>query len=430
MRKTLLIAAGMGMLLANVAFAQRSRGPTGRSGGGQDDEGLQVGDYAPSIEAEEWLNVEHDEDIPSLIELRGMVVVVFFWVSWHEGGEYLLPMVNMLSYNPRIGRTGGVYTIGVTDADRKVTQPLIEDAKIFFPVAVGSKSADEYGFTGGFGFVVIDPEGKIAFKGGGRGDVGGAANAIVELFNEMPPTKTHPEEAQVCYRKLDEARDLIRDEKYTRARKLAREAFERSVLGDRLQSRALEVADLIEQLGYERLAEFDPLMAQRKYDAAAQVLRDVIRLFRKLDCYRDAKALYETLRKEDESFEEAAARFDNEDAATRLYLEARDDVKARRFGVCYDKLNKIMTEYSRTQAAEYAEAMLDRMKRNKDVWALIVDHQAAAVCRELLARARNLKAQGRYEQAEVILRRIMTEHPNTLWAEEAVKELKDMPRRD
>ncbi len=429
MRKTLLIAAGMGMLLANVAFAQRSRGPGGRSEGRQDDEGLQVGDYAPSIEGKEWLNVERAEDRPSLIELRGMVVVIFFWVSWHEGGEYLLPIVNMLSYNPRLGRTGGVYTIGVTDADRKVTQPLMEKAKIFFPVAVESKAAEEYGYRGGFGVVVVDPEGKIAFKGGGRGDVDGMANAIIELIGEMPPTKTHPDEAKVCYRKLDEARDLVRKEEYTRARKLAREAFERSVLGDRLQSRTLELADLLEQLGYQRLAAFEPLMEQKKHDEAAELLRDVIRRFRKLDCYKDAKALYEKLREEDEDFDAAASRFDDEDAAARLYLEARDDVKGRRFGESYDKLNKIMTDYSKTQAAEYAEAMLDRMKRNRDVWALIVDHQAKAVCRPLLARARNLIEQARYDEADQILERIMTEYPNTTWAEEAVELRKKIPRR-
>jgi len=263
MRKTLLIAAGMGMLLANVAFAQRTREPSGRSGGRQNDEGLQVGDYAPSIEAKEWLNVEREEDIPSLVELRGMVVVVFFWVSWHQGGEALLPIVNMLSYNP-YGRTPTVYFIGVTDADRKVTQPLVEESKVFFPIAVESDAAKEYGFERGFGFVVVDPEGKIAFKGSGGGDISGTANAVRDLINEMPPTKTHPEEAKVCYRKLDEARDLVREEKYTRARNLAREAFLRSVLGDRLRSRAIELADLLEQLGYEQLAGFGPRMERKK----------------------------------------------------------------------------------------------------------------------------------------------------------------------
>jgi len=386
-----------------------------------------VGDYAPSIEAKEWINVEKEEDTPSLVELRGMVVVLFFWVSWHEGAEHLLPVVNMLSYNPKFGRTRGVYTIGATDADRKATQPLIEDAKIFFPVAVESDAAKEYGYEGGFGFVVIDPEGKIAFKGSGKGDLDGAAKAITDVMEKTPPTKTHPDEAKVCYRRLDEARDQLLAGKYSKAFKVAQEAFERSVLGDRLQSEARELADLIEQLGYDQLAGFEPLLEQNKHSDAAEVLRDVIRRFRKLDCYKDAKILYETLQEEDEDFKEAASKFADEDAAARLYLEARDDLKARRFGKSYDKLKQIVTEYPKTQAAEFAEAMLDRMKRNKDFWAKITDYETGGECRQLLARARNLKEQGRYEEAEEILRRIMNDYPDTIWAEEAVEELKDMP---
>jgi len=47
MRRTIVVAAGFGLLLPNLALAQRS-----------DDEGLQVGDYAASVEAAEWINVE------------------------------------------------------------------------------------------------------------------------------------------------------------------------------------------------------------------------------------------------------------------------------------------------------------------------------------------------------------------------------------
>lgn len=420
MRKTLIVAAGFGLLLANIARAQSS-----------EDEGLQVGDYAAAVEAGDdnraWINVESDDERPSMTELRGMVVVLFFWVSWHGGAEALLPYVNMFSYNPRIGRSGGVFTIGVTDADRKATQPLIDDAKIFFPVAVESDAAEEYGFRNGFGFVVVGPDGKIIFKSTGGGDLGGMADAIVEAIQESPPTKTHPKEAEVCYRRLDEARQEIRAGKYPRAYKALRDSFERSVLGDRLQSRTLEMGDLVEQLGYDQLAAFEPLMEQKKYDQAAEVLRNVIRRFRGLDCYKDAKRLYEDLREENEDFELAAARFDDEDAAARLYLEARDALKSRRVGDCHDKLNKVVTDYPDTEAAEYAEAMLARMKKIDSIWTLVRDHQAAPECRPMLARARNLIGRGRYRQAEELLRTIMRDYPDTIWAEEAKEELKNMP---
>ena len=416
MRKSLIAAAAIGIVLAHPAWAQD-----------RDDEGLQVGDFAADIEAKEWLKVESEEDIPSITELRGMVIVLFFWTSWHQGGEYLLPVVNMLEYNPRLGRQGGVFTIGVTDADRKATQPLIDEAKVFFPVGVESEAAEEYGFRQSFGFVVIDPEGRIAFKGSGTGDLNGMVSAVTQAIEETPPTKTHPSEAKICYRLIDEAHDHIRDGRFRKAFKAAQEAVGRSVLGDRLRSQAFELIDLLDLLGYEKLSGFEPLLERDKYTEAADLLRSIIRRFRGLDCYKDAKRLYEELQDEDEKFKEAAGKFDNEDVAARLYLDAIKDLRARRFTDSYDKLKRIATEYSATEAAEYAEAVLARMKRNRDFWGYILDYQAAGECKSLLARARTMIGQRRYDEAEKLLQRIMEEYPDTIWAQQAKEEMIDLP---
>lgn len=415
MCRTLVIGVAIGLLLAVPVRAQS-----------EEEEGLQVGDFAAAVEAKEWLYVSK-EDIPSITELRGMVVVLFFWTSWHGGGEALLPHVNTLEYNPRLGRRGGVYVIGATDADRKATQPLTDQAKVFFPVGLESKAAEEYGFRTGFGFVVIDPEGKIAFKGSGSGDLSGMQQAVLNVIGETPPTKTHPMEAKVCYRLIDQARDDIREERYPKAFKAARRAVGRAVLGDRLTSTASELIDLLDQLGYDELARFEPLLEQKKYGEAVELLRSIIRRFRGLDCYKDAKALYKKLEEEDEKFKAAAAKFGDEDEAARLYLEARDDLSARRFEQSYEKLKKIVTEYPRTEAAEYAEAMIERMQQNKRFWQLIVDFEAAGECRELLARARSFKAQRRYAEARRLLERVMSEYPDTKWAGEAKQELIAMP---
>jgi len=419
MRKVMMLTAGCGMLLASVAWAQRA-----------EPEGPQVGDYAPAVEAREWLNVVDRSEVPSLSELRGLIVVVFFWSSWQEGGDQLLPYVNALSYN-EYGQTPDVYFIGVTDANRGTTQPVIADAKVFFPVGVESKSAAEYGFEAGFNFVVVDPEGKIAFKsqeGRGRGvDLNSVVNAVGDIRKNNPPTRTHPAEARACYRLLDEACQLVDQGRYPAAYRKARDVFLRSVLGDPLHSRTMELGDLLEELGYDRLAAFGPLEEAGKYDQAAEVLRDVIRRFRGMDCGLEAKATYERLVKEDEDFKKAAGEFDDEDSAARLYLEARDLLKARRFGESYDALNKVLTEYPATQAAEYAEAMVDRMKANPAFWAQIRDHVAEGECKTLLARARVLIGQGRQPEAEKLLRRIADEYPHTTWAEEAIKELKALP---
>ena len=64
---------------------------------------IKVGTWAPDIEAKQWKNT--DEPI-SLYECRGMVVVLFFWVTWHPGGEYIIPLMNLVS--SEFGRQQGV----------------------------------------------------------------------------------------------------------------------------------------------------------------------------------------------------------------------------------------------------------------------------------------------------------------------------------
>ena len=44
---------------------------------------LEEGKYAPDLEAKDWLNTEDGQPI-SLSNLKGMTIVLYFWVSWHE----------------------------------------------------------------------------------------------------------------------------------------------------------------------------------------------------------------------------------------------------------------------------------------------------------------------------------------------------------
>ena len=82
---------------------------------------LDKGDYAPDLEAKEWMNT--DEPI-SIIELRGMVVIVFFWVSWNPDGEYVMPLMSFL--NSRFGRSRGVFLLHYGE---HLSEPLRELAR-------------------------------------------------------------------------------------------------------------------------------------------------------------------------------------------------------------------------------------------------------------------------------------------------------------
>ncbi len=414
LRTALLLATAVSMFLPQVGYAQNN-----------DDGKLKVGDYAPDFEAEEWVNAD-DEDIPSLAELRGMVVVIFFWVARHEGGESLLTFVNQYENSER-GRTNGVYTLGLTDANRKATERISQANMAFFPMGVQSKSAAEYGLDSGFGFVVVDAEGKLAFRSDG-GDLSGVVSAVNDAISKSPPTKTHPREARKVRTMLDAARKLMREGRYRRAFEIARDAIGRAVTGDPLRQQIVDLLDLLEALGNQHLDRVGPLMDGRKYREAADTLRMLQRDFAApLTPGLDARDLYERYQKDYRGFKEAVLAHKAEDEAANIYLDARDDLRARRFGESYTKLIRLQTDYPDTKAAQYAEEMIGRMKANPDFWGLVLDHQAKNQCELWLAQVRSHMSRRRYSEARKLLERIREDYPNTVYDVQARELLIEMP---
>lgn len=412
MRKSAIVALCLLLLLPGVAQAQ------------QQDKGPKVGDYAPDIEAKEWI-LDAGDEVPSLSELRGLVVVLVFWVSWHDGASVVLPYINMYANNPGIGTSGGIMTIGLTDADRKTTEPLVHLNKVFFPVGCGSKSAAEYGFEGGWGVVVIDTEGKIAFKGQPQ-DINSWMNQVQTILGKDPPTRTHPTEARVAIQQLKNAREFIRQSKYSDAARETRDALERSVLGDKLKAEALSMIDLMELLGYEKLRQVDALMDAKNYKEAAAVIRDVSRTFKGLQCSKDARKRHDTLLKESDGYKKAVENYASEDVAFKLFREARDLIKQKRIADAYLKLDEILTKHSASEVAEYAKGMVERMKAIPVAWQYVIDRQATEAA-DLLSQARSLNAQGRCSEAKALLQKVMDEYHDTTYAQEAKDELIKLP---
>lgn len=425
MRSRIILAALVALLGVWPAQAQ-SRGGGGRGSNGDDDK-LKVGDYAPDFEAKDWINVDSKDDVPSLAELRGLVVAVFFWPANHEGGEVVLPYVTMYEHS-RIGTTQGVYVVGLTNGTRQVAQRIAQKAMAFFPIGVESEVAKDYGVEGGFGFVVIDAEGRLAYRGSGT-DLDGLGNAIAEALRKTPPSRTHPDQAKKVHKLLDLARERIRNNKFRRAFEAARDAFERAVSGDPLRSEVMDVIDLLEALGYDRIDRAIPLVEQGKYSQAVNLLRSVEREFAPpLDAGKDARELYQAYEKEFDGFRDAVQAHKAEDEAADLLLDARADVRAQRFGDSYEKLQRILTDYADTKAAQYARGMLDRMKANADVWAIVMDEQAKSQCEVWLAEVRNHIRQHRYDKARELLRRIRNDYPGTVYDKRAKDMLVNLPR--
>lgn len=398
MRKHLIVIALLAGLVANVARAD-----------------LEKGTYAPDIGGKDWINAETPI---SLKDMRGLVVVLFFWVSHHRGGEFAMEDINIVHNHRALGGNRGVMVIGVTDSDRKRVQKTLEKEKVTFPVALESKAYEEYKIESFPRVVVIDPEGKIAWSGGPQ-EADAGVKAIFDVLAETPPSRTRPQEVVIVNRRLEEARQALRKGDFREAHRAAHDAFEHAVTGDPLKATCQDMVELIDMIGRDRVEEVEGLVDDKKFDRAVDNLRWVVRNFYGTDISREARKRLNNLKKQ---YEEIAALLKTKQStvdAARLLNEAREEILAQRFGPAYEKLEKIGSDYKDSEVAPAAADILKRMGQNAVVMKDVRDFKARKECDTLLASARNAIAAGRKDDAEKALRQVIDKHPETSYAEQA-----------
>ncbi len=411
MRLAVIAALCVSVLFAGVAQAQ-----------------VKKGDYAKDIEAKEWANT--DEPI-SLHELRGMTVVVFFWVSWHPGGEYIAPLMNIL--NSKIGKSRGVYVLGLTDAERSRGKIMIEKEKVIFPIGFESKTYEEYGISTFPYVVMIDANGKVYWTGW-PGEKGG--NALVEeIFKcnlENPPTKTHPEEAAKAY--LQDAREALREDKFQAAFRAADDAIDRALTGDPLKTLCQDMLDLIEALGRDKLAQADRAMEEGRFDDAVALADETESEFKGMEVSRIVRKRTKLWEKKYPEFKQKRLESQNVNTAETMLQDAIDRLNApdppeayEKYGQAYEKLEQIVEKFGSAPTAAKAQTVLDRMKKNDGVMGYVRDYKASRECKSLLTQARAYRSQGSIEKSKALFKLVLEKFPDTIWAEEAAGELAEMP---
>ncbi|MBL8878289.1 MAG: redoxin domain-containing protein [Phycisphaerales bacterium] len=385
---------------------------------------LEKGTVAPDIEAKEWLNT--DEPI-SLADYRGMVVVLFFWVSFHQGGQNVMTELNIIENHPALGKQRGMVMIGLTQGDRKRVEDSVRDEKVFFPVGCGSKSDEEYRVSSWPYMVVIDAEGRVAWSGSPYGKGNEVVPAIIETLNKTPPTRTHPQLAKRAIEQLEAAREALKKEDYPEAVRAAADAHDNALRGDPLKSRTEAMVDLIEAIARDQVASAERGIEEKRFDEAVKTLRLVVKKFRGTEAAKTAKARLEALSK---STPEVANLLKAQQGAARArgdIKKARDYIKDQRFGEAYELLQDVTEDHPGTDEAESAEELLGRLKKDDRVMVEVRNHLARIECRRLLAEARNLSAARRYVEARQKYHEILDKYGDTVFAKEATEELARMP---
>lgn len=387
---------------------------------------LKPGTYAPDLEARDWMNT--DGEPLSLTEYRGMVVVLFFWVSWHEGGEAIMPLMTLVNAS-QFGRAAGVFLIGVTDADRKRVEDMLKKEKVFFPVALEAKRTfDDYDITSYPRVVIIDPRGKVTWTGWpGREGGTSLVEQIGKAAADTPPTKTHPEDAAKAESYLKQARQALHQNKYREAYQAANSAFGAALRGDPLKSRCQDMLDLIEALGRDKLAQAERALSERRFEDAVELLAELRREFRGVEVAANARKKLRALEKKQPEVSRILQRQENAGVAEAMLADALEKIRARRFGLAFEKLEEIVNDYGGTSAVERARTMLDRLRANDAVMGYVRDHKASRACRNLMFQAAAFERTGRNSQARELYREIMEKYPDTIYAEEAARRLAQLP---
>jgi tetratricopeptide (TPR) repeat protein len=409
MRTSLILAMCMAVLLAGVARAD-----------------LPEGTFAPEIEAKEWMNTE---DPVSLTELRGMVVVLFFWVSFHAGGERTMTLMNLVEANPGLGRARGVFVCGLTDAARSQVEKSLANEKVFFPVGVESKSQEDYRITSWPRCVIIDAEGRVAWSGWpGEGGGDALVKKVLEVLAKTAPTRTHPLEAAKARQHIEEARTAIRAKEFRDAHKAAREAVEHALPNDSsLHVWCQDMVDLIDAIGQDKLAQAEKLIDAKNFDQGIALLREVMRDFQGVDAGKSAKTRLEALAKQHAQVQQILDDQTKASSAKAKLADAIDELKRRRFGEAYEQLGEVVKEGAGGDAAREAQKVLDRMKKNEGIMGYVRDYQASKDCEAWLAQARNFVRANQPAKAKQLLTQIIEKYGDTIYADQAIEELRKIP---
>lgn len=384
---------------------------------------ISPGSTAPAIDAKEWINAEQPL---ALNDVRGLVVVVYFWVSFHEGGEQVIGFLSALESNPRLGRSRGVMVIGLTEADKSRAEGMLKKQKTFFPVGVASDAAKKYQIKSFPSIAVIDPNGKVRYCG-----LPNSANELVEIVldtvREVPPKRSHPADGPRIRENIKLARECLKSGKFREAFVKARDAFELAVSGDPLKTTCQDLIELIDHIGRDQLADIETLIDGRKFTDAARQLKQLSSDFQGLDVSRVARSRADSLRKQHADVAKAFEADERDAEARGKLFEAQQLMREREFGDAYQGLQDIIKDFPGTPSADAAGRIKQRMEKNATVMKLVNDGVAAEDCKSWIAQARSFASQGQKAKAKDLLRKVIDTYPTTSYADVAKEELAKLP---
>ncbi len=185
--------------------------------------------------------------------------------------------------------------------------------------------------------------------------------------------------------------------------------------------------DLIDALGRDKLAQADRAVDESRFEDAVSLLNETIREFKGTDAAKSARNKLNILKKKKTQVVDLLRAQEDVNTAETMLASALEDIRDGDFGEGYDKLEQIVNDFGSTKTAEKAQTVLERMRKNEGVMAYVKDHKAMPDCNSWLSQARAYRRVGQSNKAKELYRRILEKYPDTVYADDAARELAELP---
>lgn len=370
-----------------------------------------------------------DGTLVSLEGLRGKLVLIDFWATWC--GPCMVAGPNMVKMNQTYGPLG-MQIIGISLDQREdaLVRVAAEEGFNWPHYFDGKRWQNDVAVAWGVNSIprvfLINPNGEVIYTGQPEG----VELAIEKALKDTPPTLLDPRSAATVTAALDKAETALKDGDHAAAA-AAIANFPPQLKQDlKLGKRVTAVQTELDTYGTSLLTEADALVEQKQFDQAAAKLDEAAKLTGQSAAKAQAKLKELAANPQAKAAFEAAAKAKREQARSAKAADALQAAKKlqsdQKHEQAYAAYKSIVTTHVGTPAAAEAESAVNAYEADAAFVKKVGAKAIEAKAKSMLSMAGSYKAAGKAGLARQRYEAVITEFPNTPYAETAKKELAAM----
>jgi thiol-disulfide isomerase/thioredoxin len=365
---------------------------------------LPVGRKAPEINVTSWLNT-----MPlSLKALRGKIVILEFWATWCPPCRASIPHLIKLN---REYRKKGVVLMSLTNEGQRVVVPFAKKMKMDYPVGMGGTTGRTYGVRGIPHAFIIGPNGVIRWHGH---PMAGMDRALEDILKKYPPTLLSAK-AKAQYLKALK-KDYAGALKLMTSMKYADKDPEVAAGVNKHMAALGEVAKT-------KVAAGDKLLKKKKYFEASEAYLFASSI-KGLPLAGEATKKLDTLLK-DKKIAPAIMKGRKEQRAKQSLAKCDGLYQQKKYAKALSAYLRVARDWKGTAAAKTAADKAAAMDADPKISRKVRTQRAKKDCSTWLYLANDAHKSGKNVKAKEYLRKVIVVHPDTPFAEEAKKLLKE-----